>query len=122
MQYFDKFCQPFKIFHSQLTVLAMVSGEVAGNGGDEDEEEKRLRDENNNDWERIEEKISDEEKMKEKSRNSDLIESKMAAVELKGLSVRKWLELLLQRVIVVILQSSARVLAAGIDGGGGIGR
>jgi hypothetical protein len=34
---------------SQLTVLAMIFGEVAENGGDEDEEEQRLRDENNND-------------------------------------------------------------------------
>ena len=29
--------------HSQLTVIAVVSGEVAGTVGDEDEEKKRLR-------------------------------------------------------------------------------
>ncbi|AES78051.2 hypothetical protein MTR_7g023960 [Medicago truncatula] len=38
----------------------------------------------------------------------------MFAAELKGLSVRNWLELVLQQVMVVILQNSARVLAAGM--------
>ena len=54
----------------------MIFGEVAENGGDEDEEEQRLRDENNNDWERMEEKINYEENMKEKSSDSDLIKKK----------------------------------------------
>jgi hypothetical protein len=68
----------------------MIFGEVAENGGDEDEEEQRLRDENNNDWERMEEKINYEENMKEKSSDSDLIKKKVLGWNQRWLRQR-WL-------------------------------